>query len=88
MKIIDDALKFGNHKDAEQQQELLLKLIKDNVNRGFTPPFPLNKISLIPGVLLAPLNIQLHKMINKQGGIIPKIGSLIIKARSGSQGPP
>jgi hypothetical protein len=42
------------------------------MDRGFALPFPLNKIKKIPGVLLAPLNIQLQKTINERGKIIPK----------------
>ncbi len=72
LKDINDALKFGNHKGANQQQELLLKLVKDDVVRGFALPLPLNKIKKIPGILLPPLNIQLQMAINKRGEIIPK----------------
>jgi hypothetical protein len=57
------------HTEANQQQELLLKLAKDKVGRGFTLPLPLIKIKKIPGVLLATLNIQLQKMINERGEI-------------------
>ena len=69
---IDDALAFGNHKGANQQPELLRKLINDDVTRGFALPLPLYKIKKIPGVLIAPLNIQLQKTINERGEIIPK----------------
>jgi hypothetical protein len=69
---IDDALAFGNHKGAEQQPELLLKLVSDDVIQGFALPLPLDKIRKISGVLLAPLNIQLQKTINERGEIIPK----------------
>ena len=41
---IDDALAFGNHKGANQQPELLLKLVSDDVTRGFALPLPLDKI--------------------------------------------
>jgi hypothetical protein len=64
MKDINNTLKFGNQKGAKQKQELLLKLVKDNINRGFALPLSFDKISLIPGVLLAPLNKQLQKTIN------------------------
>ncbi len=64
MKDINNAFNFSNHKSAEQQQGLLLKLVKDDVNRGFALPLPLDKISLILGILLAPLNIQLQKTVN------------------------
>ena len=69
---INNALDFGNHKGAEGQQELLLKLVKDNVDRGFAFPLPFNKIKNVPGVILVPLNIQLKKTTNKCGEIIPK----------------
>jgi hypothetical protein len=72
LKDINNALRFGNHKGADQQQELLLKLVKDNAVRGFALPLPLNKINKILGILLAPLNIQLQKMINERGEIIPQ----------------
>ncbi len=72
IKDIDDALKFSNYKGTEQQQELLLKLVKDNVNRGFALPLPLDKILLIPGVLRAPSNIKLQIMMNERRDIIPK----------------
>ncbi len=68
---INNALDFGNHKGAEEQQELLLKLVKDYVDRGFAFPLPLEKIKNVPSVL-APLNIQLQKTINERGKIIPK----------------
>jgi hypothetical protein len=69
---INNALAFGNHKGAMQQPELLLKLIWDNIDQGFTLPLPLNKIKQLLGILLAPLNIQLQETINNQGEIIPK----------------
>ena len=55
-----------------QQPELLLKLIWDNIDQGFALPLPLDKIKQLPGILLALLNIQLQKTINKLGEIIPK----------------
>jgi hypothetical protein len=54
---IDDTLAFGNHKGANQQPELLRKLINDDVTRGFALPLPRYKIKKISGVLIAPLNI-------------------------------
>jgi hypothetical protein len=69
---INNALAFGIHKGADQQPELLLKLVQDDIDRGFALPLPLIKIKKIPGILLAPLNIQLQKTINERGEIIPK----------------
>ena len=49
-----------------------MKLVTNDVIRGFTLPLPLKKIAQIPGVLLAPLNIQAQNTINKCSKIIPK----------------
>jgi hypothetical protein len=72
IKDVEDALNFGNHKGANKQQELLEKLVTDDVTRGFAIPLPLSKIIQIPGILLAPLNIQAQNTINERGEIIPK----------------
>jgi hypothetical protein len=72
IKDIIEALQFGIHRGAEKQHDLLRKLVKDNVNQGFALLFPLDKIVLIAGILLALLNVQLQKTINKCGKIIPK----------------
>jgi len=72
IKDVKEALVFGNHKGTVKQQDLLVKLVTDDVIRGFTLPLPLEKIAQIPGVLLAPLNIQVQNTINERGKIIPK----------------
>jgi hypothetical protein len=41
---LDKALKFGNHKGATTQPELLLKLVSGDIKHGYTLPLPLNKI--------------------------------------------
>jgi hypothetical protein len=69
---IEEALVFGNHKGAIQQQDLLKKSVTDDVIRGFALPLLLDKITQIPGVLLAPLNIQAQNTINEPGETIPK----------------
>jgi hypothetical protein len=72
IKDVKEALQFENHKASEQHQDLLRKLVKDDDDRGFMLPLSLNKFAFVPGVLLAPLNIQLQKNINKCSKIIPK----------------
>jgi hypothetical protein len=71
-KDVEEALVFGNHKGAVKQQDLLVKLVTNDVIRGFALPLPLDKITQIPGVLLAPLNIQAQNAINERGEIIPE----------------
>ena len=53
-----EVLKFGNHKGASNQPELLLKLVLGNVKFGYALPLPHGKIKRIPGICMAPLNIQ------------------------------
>ena len=45
VKDVEEALVFGNHKGAIQQQDLLKKLVTGNVIRGFALPLPLDKIT-------------------------------------------
>jgi hypothetical protein len=39
-----EVLKFGNHKGAMSQPELLLKLVPGNIKHGYALPLPLRKI--------------------------------------------
>jgi hypothetical protein len=75
IKDVEEALNFGNHKGAIKQQELLEKLVTDDVIRCFAIPLPLSKITQIPGILFAPLNIQAQNTINERGEIMIKVGS-------------
>jgi hypothetical protein len=71
-KDMKDALAFKYHKGADKQQDVLQKLVKDNVNIGFALPLPFNKTKLVLGILLAPLNIQLQKTKNEHREFIQK----------------
>ena len=55
---INEALTFGNHKGASSNPKLLLLLMGNNIIYGFAVQFPLEKMTNIPGILFAPLNIQ------------------------------
>jgi hypothetical protein len=41
---VEEALQFGNHKGAQSQPELLLKLVTGDVIHGYAIPLPLDKI--------------------------------------------
>lgn len=69
---LEEALAFGNHKEAVKNSPLLKSLIADDVTQGFALPLPLDKLQRIKGVLLAPLNIASQDTINEFGQIIPK----------------
>ena len=69
---LKEALKFGNHKGAKSQPDLLKRLVTGDVIHGYSLPLPLDKIKRIPHVCMAPLNIQAQWSVNEQGKIIPK----------------
>ncbi len=64
---VDKTLMFGNHKGASLQPKLLKQLVLKDVHFGYCLPLPLAKARKIPGILLAPMNIQKQNSINKLG---------------------
>jgi hypothetical protein len=69
---VNEAIKFGNHKGASNNEPLLRALILEDVTHGFILPLPLKKIRQIPGILIAPLNIINQNTIDEEGLIVPK----------------
>jgi hypothetical protein len=69
---VDEALTFRNHKGTSSKPALLQELVNEDVTHGFALPLPLSKIRNIKGVLLTPLNIQLHNTIDEIRRIILK----------------
>ncbi len=67
-----EALSFGNHKGASSKPELLKELVTSNVIHRYALPLPLDKITRIPGVCMAPLNIQAQWTINERLEIVEK----------------
>jgi hypothetical protein len=68
---LNKALTFGNHKGASSNPEHLLLLMSNDLFCGFAIPFPLEKMTNIPGILFAPLNIQEQNTINNTSRIVP-----------------
>ncbi len=70
---IYEAIKFGNHKGATNDPDLLRKLVEKDVKYSYCIPLPLRKAKLIPKLLFAPMNIQhQNTTIDKTGEIINK----------------
>jgi hypothetical protein len=69
---VREALIFGNHKGASMKPDLLLQLMLKDVHFGYCLPLPLAKAEKIPGILIAPMNIQQQNTINEFGRIVPK----------------
>ena len=69
---MQEAINFGNHKGAKSNYLLLCTLIEDDVTHGYSLPLPLNKIHLLPGILLTPMNIVEQDTIDEHRNTIPK----------------
>jgi len=67
-----EAIKFGNHKGAQANPNAILKLVSKDVKHGYAVAFPLSKAHLIPGVLIAPMNIMHQNTIDETGRIVEK----------------
>jgi hypothetical protein len=72
LKDGDEALAFGNHKGASLHCGLLMKLVTKHVQFGYGLSLPLGKAKNIPGILLAPMNIQKQNKINEHWRIVKK----------------
>jgi hypothetical protein len=69
---LKEALSFGNHKGASNNKELLKKLVEKDILHGYGLVLPLDKMELIPGVLMAPMNITNQNTIDETGKTIGK----------------
>ena len=67
-----NALTFGNHKGTSQKPVILKKLIAIDVKYGYSLPIPLSSVQLIPGLVMAPMNIMEQNSIDEFGRIIQK----------------
>jgi hypothetical protein len=69
---LQDAFTFGNHKDASEKRDILVKLIEKDMRYGYSVPFPLESVTKIPGLEMAPMNIMAQNMIDEFGRVILK----------------
>ena len=67
-----EALAFGNHKGAKANPKLLRKLVEKDVLFGYGLVLPLETLKVIPGALLAPINIMKQNTIDEHGRVIEK----------------
>lgn len=69
---VQEALELGNHKGAVNNYALLWSLVEVDVIHRYSLPLPLEKIHLLPGVLIAPMNIVEQDTIDEHGNTVPK----------------
>ena len=69
---MEEAISFGNHKGAERNPVILKSLVEKDVTHRYGLVLPLSKVSSIPGIILAPMEIMNQNKINEHGRIIDK----------------
>ena len=67
-----EALEFGNHKGVSENPELFKKMMKNDVDYGYSLVLPRDKIEMLSRALIAPMNISDQSGINERGEIIKK----------------
>lgn len=69
---LEEALAFGNHKGAIKQPDLLKNLVNKDVKYGYGLVLPLDRITNIPDICMAPMNIAPQNSIDEYGNIVHK----------------
>jgi hypothetical protein len=69
---LKEALTFGNHKGASSKPEVLKKLVNKDIKYGYSLPIPLDSVTKIKGLEMAPMNIMAQNTIDEHGRVIPK----------------
>jgi hypothetical protein len=69
---LNKEIEFGNHKGTKINWNLLTELVAKDVKFRYALPFPLSKVSFIPGVVMAPMNIMHQDTIDETGRIVDK----------------
>ena len=66
------AIKFGNHKSAYKNEEVLSKAMEKEVQKGWAILLPDKNIEDIPDLVISPLGVAEHLGISSDGTYIPK----------------
>ena len=70
---VAEALKFGNHKGCDKFKPFLEKCLDDDVVHGYSLVITRQRVTEIPNLLIAPLNVHEQHTINEWGEIIDKM---------------
>ena len=68
-RALQSGLEYGNH---TPDNEALMELLGPEIKKGFFLPIPSSHLSEIPGVVVAPLNIDWHYSIDDDGNRVHK----------------
>ena len=67
-----EALEFGNHKGVSENPDLFEKMMKNDIDYGYSLVLPRDKIEFIHDALISPMNIADQNGINERGEIVKK----------------
>jgi hypothetical protein len=67
-----EALKFGNHKGVDENEDLFKDMMKGDVDFGYSLIIPRDKLSKLEEAVISPMNIHDQAGINELGEIIKK----------------
>jgi hypothetical protein len=62
----------GNHKSATDELEQVKKLISKDVTHGFSVPFPVSTVTLLPSPVVTPLGLAKQWTLDNKGDRVPK----------------
>ena len=65
-------IEYGNHKSAEQASDEIFKSCEKEVTRGWQLPLPIDKLTEIPGAVVAPMGYPTQYTIDEEGNRIEK----------------
>ncbi len=65
LKLLDEALLYGNHKSAMLNGPMLMKMLDKEAEKGWHIPLPVNSLTRIPGVIVAPLGLVEQSSIDE-----------------------
>jgi hypothetical protein len=67
-----EALEFGNHKGADNNEDLFKEMMQSDVDHGYSLVIPRNKVTELEDAVISPMNIADQLGINEKGEIILK----------------
>ena len=73
LKVLDEALEYGNHKSASKHSEALMGMLTKEVAKGWHLPLPIDRLYEIPNLIIGPMGLVEQFSIDEDGNIIPKL---------------
>lgn len=69
---LSHAIRYGNHKSATANRNVLEASLLDEIKRGWQLPLPVDRLGDIPGIAVAPIGCVQQTTLNEVGARVPK----------------